>query len=126
MHNKLNKPNGIPWERGRFGHLEYILLLLSLREADIFPFPKQTPIQDVYKNLRPISLTPILSKIAEHYMYVVRDFFDVCPAEEDRRKTVWDNTKIMYYARAWIESVNHDWYVSSDGNAASIRVVLFY
>ena len=40
----------------------------SWKEADVVPVPKQTPIKDVNKHLRPISLTPILSKIAEDYV----------------------------------------------------------
>ena len=40
-------------------------LPLSWKEADIVPVPKQRPIQDVNKHLHPISLTPILPKIAE-------------------------------------------------------------
>ena len=45
----------------------------SWKEADIVPVPKQKPIKDVNKHLRPISLTPILSKVAEEFiveMYV--------------------------------------------------------
>ena len=40
----------------------------SWKEADVVPVPKQTPIKDVNKHLRPISLTPVLSKIAEDYV----------------------------------------------------------
>ena len=38
------------------------------READVVPVPKQGPIRDVNKHLRPISLTPIISKVAEDYV----------------------------------------------------------
>ena len=37
----------------------------SWKHADITPIPKQTPVRDVNKHLRPISLTSILSKLAE-------------------------------------------------------------
>ena len=40
----------------------------SRKEADVVPVPKQRPVQDINKHLRPISLTPILSKIAEEYV----------------------------------------------------------
>jgi hypothetical protein len=40
----------------------------SWKEADVVPIPKQKPIQDVNKHLRPISLTPILSKVAEEFI----------------------------------------------------------
>ena len=45
----------------------------SWKEADVVPVPKQKPINDINKHLRPISLTPILSKVAEEFivqMYV--------------------------------------------------------
>ena len=38
------------------------------KEANVVPVPKQKPVQDVNKHLRPISLTPVLSKIAEEYV----------------------------------------------------------
>ena len=39
----------------------------SWKSADIVPIPKQKPIKDVNKHLRPISLTPVLSKVAEKF-----------------------------------------------------------
>ena len=43
-------------------------LPLSWKEADVVPVPKKRHVQDINKLLRPISLTPILSKIAEEYV----------------------------------------------------------
>ena len=40
----------------------------SWKEADIVPVPKQRIVKDVSKHLRPISLTPILSKVAEEFI----------------------------------------------------------
>ena len=40
----------------------------SWKEADIVPVPKQKPVNDINKHLRPISLTPVLSKVAEEYV----------------------------------------------------------
>ena len=37
----------------------------SWKSVDIVPISKQKPIKDVNKHLRPISLTPVLSKVAE-------------------------------------------------------------
>ena len=37
-------------------------------EAEITPVPKQTPADDVNKHLRPISLTPVLSKLTEDFV----------------------------------------------------------
>ena len=44
----------------------------SWKSADTVPIPKQKPIKDVNKHLRPISLTSILSKVAEEF--VVADY----------------------------------------------------
>ena len=33
--------------------------------ADVTPIPKRKPVKDVKKDLRPISVTPCLSKLAE-------------------------------------------------------------
>lgn len=35
------------------------------KRADVTPLPKKKPVKDVKKDLRPISLTPCLSKLAE-------------------------------------------------------------
>ena len=43
-------------------------LPLSWKGTDIIPVPKQRLIQDINKHLCPISLRPILSKIAEDYV----------------------------------------------------------
>ena len=42
----------------------------SWKEADIVPVSKQAPADDVNKHLRPISLTPVLSKLTEVDRYV--------------------------------------------------------
>ena len=96
-------------------------LPLSWKEADIVPVPKQRPIQDVNKHLRPISLTPILSKFAEDY--VVHDF--VMPAvlkKIDKRQYGTIPKSCSTHA---LVSMIHNWHVSSDGNSAAIRAVLF-
>ena len=36
--------------------------------ADVTPIPKRKPVKDVKKDLRPISLTPCLSKLAEDFV----------------------------------------------------------
>ncbi|XP_074632723.1 uncharacterized protein LOC141891636 [Acropora palmata] len=36
--------------------------------ADVTPLPKKTPVQNLKKDLRPISLTPCLSKVAEDFV----------------------------------------------------------
>ena len=36
--------------------------------ADVFPLPKQKPVEDLSKQLRPISLTPAISKLADDFV----------------------------------------------------------
>ena len=40
----------------------------SWKHAYVFPVPKQKPVREVNKHLRPISLTPIFSKMSEAYV----------------------------------------------------------
>ena len=40
----------------------------SWKTADITPIPKQRLVQDINKDLRPVSLTPVLSKVAEEFV----------------------------------------------------------
>ena len=39
-------------------------LLQTWKQADVVPLPKQNPVQDINKHLRPISLTPVISRVA--------------------------------------------------------------
>ena len=43
-------------------------LPLSWKQANITPIPKEKPVKDISKHLRPISLTPTLSKLAEDFV----------------------------------------------------------
>ena len=40
----------------------------SWKHADVVPIPKQPPVLDMNKHLRPISLTSVLSKVAEEFV----------------------------------------------------------
>ena len=84
-------------------------------------FLSPRPIQDINKHLRPISLTPILSKIAEDY--IVHEF--VIPAvlrKIDKRQYGTIPKSCTTHA---LVSMIQNWHFSSDGNSAVIRVVLF-
>ena len=96
-------------------------LPLAWKEADIVAVPKQRPIQDVNKHVRPISLTPVLSKIDEDY--VVHDFVRF-PVLKKIDKKQYGTIPKSCTTRALVSMI-HNWHVSSHGNAAAIRVVLF-
>ena len=96
-------------------------LPLSWKEADIAPVPKQTPVNDVNKHLRPISLTPVLSKLTEDFV-VDRYFKPAVLAKVDPRQfgTVpGSNTSEA------LVSIIHTWNSATDGNRATVRVLLF-
>ena len=40
----------------------------SWKEADVIPIPKSVSVKEIENDLRPISLTPILSKTMEHFV----------------------------------------------------------
>ena len=44
----------------------------SWKFADVIPLPKKNPVEILKKDLRPISLTPCLSKVAEEF--IVADY----------------------------------------------------
>ena len=93
----------------------------SWKEADITPVPKQTPKDDVNKHLRPISLTPVLSKLTEDFV-VDRYVKPAVLAKVDPRQfgTVpGSNTSEA------LVSMIHTWNSATDGNGATVRVLLF-
>ena len=93
----------------------------SWKEADVVPVPKQRPVQDINKHLRPISLTPILSKIAEEY---VVDTY-VKPAVLSKIDPQQFGTLPKSSTTHASISMTHSWAKSTDGNGSTTRVVLF-
>ncbi|PFX27209.1 RNA-directed DNA polymerase from mobile element jockey [Stylophora pistillata] len=79
------------------------------------------PVQDINKHLRPISLTPILSKIAEEY---VVDTY-VKPAVLSKIDPQQFGTVPKSSATHALISMIHSWAKSTDGNGSTTRVVLF-
>jgi len=79
---KAGGPDGIPnWILREYAEfLAYpisVILSASFKEqrlpsiwklADVTPLPKQKPVKEIKKDLRPISLTPCISKLAEDFV----------------------------------------------------------
>ena len=63
--------------------------------ADVSPLPKAKPVEVLKKQLRPISLTPCLSKVAEDC--VVLDYVKPAVLQVLRPKLVWCSSKIIYH-----------------------------
>jgi len=89
----------------------------SWKHAKVAPIPKQTPVYDVNKHLRPISLTPVLSKLAEDFV-VDRYVKPAVLAKADPRQ-------FGTVPASSTTSMIHAWYNATDGNGASVRVILF-
>ena len=93
----------------------------SWKSADTVPIPKQKPIKDVNKHLRPISLTSILSKVAEEF--VVAEYL-----RPSILKKIGDNQfgaiPKSSTTHALISLV-HSWAKHKDGTGSTVRVVLF-
>ena len=90
------------------------------KEANVIPVPKQRPIKDVNKHLRPISLTPIISKIAEEHIvetYIKPAVLDILDPQQFGAIPKSSSTQALI-------SLLHKMYTSTDGNGAANRVVL--
>ena len=96
-------------------------LLCSWKYANIMAMPKEKPVRNVNKDLRPISLTPIVSKIAEDY--VVNSF--VKPAVLKKLDPNQYGTVPRSSTTQALISLLHFVNASTDGNGATTRVVLF-
>ena len=66
----------------------------SWKEANIVPIPKQKLIFEVNKHLRPISLTPIVSNLAEDF--VVERYVKPAVMRKIDQQSIWDCPKILY------------------------------
>ena len=89
--------------------------------ADVSPLPKKKPVKDLKKDLRPISLTPCVSKVAEGFL--VEDY--VKPAilkviDPNQYGTIPNSSTTI----ALINMLHH-WFLGTDGNGSTIRTILF-
>ena len=93
----------------------------SWKSADTVPIPKQKPIKDVNKNLRPISLTPVLSKLAEEF--IVSEYLRPSMLKEigyNQFGAIPDSSTTLA-----LISMVHSWAKHTDGTGSTVRVVLF-
>ena len=83
--------------------------------------PKQKPIQDVNIHLRPISLTPVLSKLAEDF--VVDIYLKPAVMEKiDKRQLGTVAKSCTTHAHI---SMLHAWTKNTDRNGSTTRVASF-
>ena len=109
-------------------YYKYSQLLLSegrlpptWKKANVVPVPKEKPIKDVNKDLRQISLTPILSKVAEDF--VLKEFLKPATLKEI------DETQFGSIPKFWttqaLVSIVYKWTKHTDGNGSTVRGVHF-
>ena len=88
--------------------------------ANVTPVPKESQVRDINKHLRPISLTPVISKIAEDF--VVKGF--VAPAILKIINPAQFGVIPRSSATQTLISMIHKWSEATDGTGASVRVLL--
>ena len=132
---KAGGPDGIPnWVLREYAEfLAYpisIILSASFKEqrlpsiwklADVTPLPKQKPVRGIKKDLRPISLTPCISKLAEDF--VVTEYVKpaiLCMLDPSQFGAIPKSSTTL----ALLEML-HEWTQGTDGNGATIRTLLF-
>ena len=93
----------------------------SWKKADVVAIPKQKPVKGINNHLRPISLTPIISKLAEEI--VVNNYVrpEVMEKIDDKQFDTIPNSSTTHA----LISMLHTWTKDADGNGSTTGVVLF-
>ena len=89
--------------------------------ADTVPIPKQKPIRDVNKHLRPISLPPVLSKVAEEFVVAEHLRPSILKEIGDNHFGAIPESSTTHA----LISMVHSWTKHTDGTGSTVRVVLF-
>ena len=107
VHNKLT---GLRWVYVGIGSL-----------VCITPLPKTSHVRDANRHRRPISMTPILSKVGKEF--VVDGYVKpVVLVKIDRNQYGSVPKSSTVHA---VISMLHNWYEDTDGNGSTVRVMLF-
>ena len=96
-------------------------LPISWKTADIVPIIKSKSVTEICKHLRPISLNPALSKVAEEF--VVSKHIGpaiLCQIDPNQFGVIPKSSTSMAAI-----SMIHNWSQSTDGSGAAARIVLF-
>jgi hypothetical protein len=92
----------------------------SWKKEDFTPIPKQKPVRDVNKHLRPISLSAIVSKVAEEF--VVENYYfktAVLKRIDSNQYGAIPNSSTTISLLSMLQS----WNKATDGNRAAVRVL---
>ena len=91
------------------------------KNADIIPIPKNKPITDINDHLRPISLTPILSKFAEEFVAEQHLKPAILVKIDENQFGTIPNSSTTYA----LISMLPPWNRSTDANGSTNRIILF-
>ena len=92
----------------------------SLKLADVLPLPKGKSIEDFNKDLRPISLTSMLSKVAEGFV-IEKDIKPVLLKCIDPNQYGFIPNSCTTFAHILML---HHWLGATDGSGSHVRVAL--
>ena len=132
---KAGGPDGVPyWILRKYAELlaypVATILNASFKEqklprawklADVTPLPKTKPVKEIKKQLRPISLTPSISKIAEEFVVTGHVKQAVLRILDPSQFGAIPKSSTTF---ALLEMV-HEWSQGTDGNGSTIRSLLF-
>jgi hypothetical protein len=93
----------------------------SWKYADVTPLPKQKPITDINKHLRPISLTSCISKVGEEFIvsnYIAPAILKIIDPNQYGAIPKSSTTQALI-------SMIHQWSKATDSSGAAVRVILY-
>ena len=93
----------------------------DLEVRGVSPLPKVKPVEELKKQLRPVSLTPCLSNVAEQCVildYVKPAVLDVLDPSQYGAVPNSSTTQALIH-------MLHNWSKETDGNGATLRAILF-
>ena len=82
----------------------------SWKTADVVPIPKSAPALDVDSNVRPISLTPVVSKLFEAFLFdwLLNSIYDqIDPLQFGSLKGSNSTMALIYLLQKWQEAMDH-------------------
>ena len=91
------------------------------KSANVVPIPKVKPVKDINNDLRPISLTPVLAKLAEEFVIERQLKQAMKSVIKDDQFGGLDKSS----APMALLSMLHNWSSNTDGNGSCVRTILF-
>lgn len=93
----------------------------SWNYADVMPLPKKKHVTIITKHIRPISLTPVISEVAEEF--IVRNHVGPAVLDIINSNQFGAIPKSSTIRQALISMV-HDWAKATDRNGSAVRIIV--